>query len=135
MARIFVIDDEPMLRDLVSTLLRLDGHEVTVMADAVAAYDAIIAAQPPIDLLLTDPDVKPVSGVELVNRLRKGHIACPVVFMSGKHGMAGVITESLGQGAVIEKPFTSKQLRSTVKKSLTAARKNTIRVNKSRSGC
>jgi DNA-binding NtrC family response regulator len=48
MAMIFVVDDAPLLLNLVSTMLRSDGHEVRSASDAEAAIKAIRASQPPV---------------------------------------------------------------------------------------
>jgi len=120
MALIFVVEDEPILLDLIATFLRLGGDEVKANRGPIAAYEAIIAARTPVDLLLIEADLKPISGFQLVNRLRGKRINCPVIFMSSHHGVAAILTESLGRRAVIEKPFTATELRTAVRASLAA---------------
>jgi two-component system OmpR family response regulator len=124
MALICVLDDEPTLLDLISTTLRSDGHKVLAVANPNAACDAIIGAQPSVDLLITEAQIKPISGFELVKRLRSKGIECPVIFTSHHHGIAAVLTESLGRRSVIEKPFSAAELRSVVRKSLVTGKRN-----------
>jgi DNA-binding NtrC family response regulator len=123
MAHIYVLDDEPMLLDLISAVLRLDGHEVTALGHAGEACDAIIATQTPVDLLIADAEMRPMSGVQAVSHLRMNRIQCPVIFMSGHHGLVAVITESFGRPAVMEKPFTAGELRRVVQKTLAASQR------------
>jgi DNA-binding NtrC family response regulator len=122
MARIFVIDDEQILLDLVFAVLQLDGHQVSVMDNPVAAANAIIDARPPVDLVISDADMKPISGFELAARIRRGGIACPIVFMSGHHGLAGIMDDPVGRRMLVEKPFTAAMLRSAVRGALEGSR-------------
>ena len=121
MAFIFVIDDEPLLLNLVSTVLRSDGHEVNAITDPLEACAAVSLVAIPVDLLITDADMHPISGFQLVERLRGNRIDCPVIFMSGHHGLTAIVTDSPGQQSVLEKPFTAAELRSAVQKALTAS--------------
>ena len=114
MALIFVIDDEPLVLDLTCAVLRREGHEVRGFGDPVSGCDAVIAAIPKIELLLTDTDMKPMSGFQVVTKIRKEHIDCPVIFISGHHGFSALITDAFGRWAAIEKPFTAVTLRKTV---------------------
>lgn len=124
MARIFVVDDQPVLLDLISRTLYLDGHEVTVMTDPAEARDAIIDASLPVDLLLIEVDMQPLSGFQLVAGLRSEGIACQIIFMSGHHGLAGMISESVEHQVVIEKPFTALALRASIRNALAAQQCN-----------
>ena len=49
--RAVVCDDAPDLRDLVADLLRLRGHEVTVVGDGPAAIELIVAERPDVALI------------------------------------------------------------------------------------
>ena len=118
MANILLIDDGAVLLNLISNTLRLDGHTVSALCDPLAAFEFFGAGKLPIDLILTDIDLAPISGVELVKRLSKMGFKSPVLFMSGYRGLAEAVAESFGQRAVLEKPFTAPQLRSAVGKAL-----------------
>jgi DNA-binding NtrC family response regulator len=117
-ANILVIDDEPVLLDLISNTLRLDGHNVTALSSPLAALDAQAVRHPPIDLLLTDISMEPISGHELVRRMSKTGFTGPVLFMSGYPALTADVAEALGECTALEKPFTAVQLRSTVKRVL-----------------
>ena len=126
MAVIHVVDDDQLLLNLVSTVLRQDGHRVTAYEDPAEAREAIIAAQPLVDLVITDAGMEPMSGFKLVKDLRRNQIFCPVIFISGYHGLAVVITESFGKRSVMEKPFTAAELLSAVRKSLALPRRSHV---------
>ena len=118
MAFILVIDDEPLLLDLVSTVLRMAGHEITAVADPTLVESTITNALTPVDLLIADVDMRPITGFALVKQLRARHIDCPVIFMSGHQGLNGIVTDSLGHRFMLEKPFTAPELRSAVQRVL-----------------
>jgi CheY-like chemotaxis protein len=121
MAHIFVIDDEPIVLELISAVLQLAGHDVETLADPDAALRALNRGSPSIDLLITDADMQTVSGFHMMQHLREECIACPVIFMSSDQRMGGISAESLGRKTVIGKPFTASQLRSAVQNALAAS--------------
>jgi DNA-binding NtrC family response regulator len=118
LANILVIDDEPVLLGLVSTALRRDGHQVTAMDDPLAATAAYKSGGLPVDLLLADVSLRPISGFEIFKRFMKAGFNGPVLFMSGYPAVSGIIVESIGARAVLEKPFTAPELRSAVRQAL-----------------
>ena len=118
MAHILVIDDELVLLDLISQTLRLEGHTVTALSDPLAAMDSAGAGKPPVDLLLTDVNMKPVTGPELVKRLIVAGFTAPVLFMSGYPAFSSVLAGSGSCHAVIDKPFTIGELRMVVSRIL-----------------
>lgn len=118
MANILLIDKEPVLLDVISNTLRLDGHDVTAVRDPLAALASHETGRNVIDLLLTDIDMKPISGFEVVNRLGRNGFTGSVLFMSEYSTLAAAVARSLGERAILEKPFTAVQLRSAVAKSL-----------------
>lgn len=127
MANILLVDDEPVLLGLISNTLRLDGHEVSAVCNPLMALASQSAGQTPIDLLLTDIDLKPISGFELVNRLSKIGFNGSVLFMSEYPALVAAVAESLGERAILEKPFTATQLRGAIAKALRKVRAKATR--------
>lgn len=66
--RAVVCDDAPDLRDLVADLLRLRGHEVTVVGDGPAAIELIVAERP--DVALIDIGLPEMDGYEVARTIR-----------------------------------------------------------------
>jgi len=114
MAHIIVIDDEEVLLGLISHTLRLDGHTIMETSDPLEALT--IAGRPgqQLDLVITDVEMKPISGVELVKRLAQMGFKVPVLFMSGHPSVCGALASSLGDRHSIDKPFTASRLRQGV---------------------
>ena len=120
MANIFVIDDEQVLLDLIAATLRLDGHRVTAFENPLSFIES--AGNLLIDLLVTDVEMKPINGFEVVKRLAQKGFTGPVLFMSGFFYPQNVYSGTLSQRMVLEKPFTSGQLRAAVREALTKSR-------------
>ena len=122
MANILVIDDEAILLSLICTVLRAEGHTVRAVSDPLLAMDAFGPGEPPIDLLLSEIDTKPITGLELVKRLSKATFTSQVLFTSGYMALARAVATSLGTRSILEKPFTAGQLRTAVNRSLAKRR-------------
>jgi signal transduction histidine kinase len=67
--RAVVCDDATDLRDLVADLLRLRGHEVSVVGDGPAAIQLIIAERP--DVALIDIGLPDMDGYEVARTIRE----------------------------------------------------------------
>ncbi|MHC4493416.1 MAG: response regulator, partial [Planctomycetota bacterium] len=81
MARILVIDDEPVVRGLFRTVLELDGHTVEEAADSpggLAAY-----AREPADLVIVDLVMPHESGVITIRKLREQYPDARILPMTG----------------------------------------------------
>lgn len=121
MAHILVIDDESVLLDLITRTLRHDGHTVTALDNPIAAMESASGGKSPIDLLLTDVNMRPISGPELVKRLTHAGFQAPVLYMSGYPSFSNTIAGTGGAYSVIDKPFTIAELRIVVARLLSPA--------------
>jgi len=119
MANIFVVDDEPLLLDLMSSVLRMEGHHVYAFSDPLAALEYFRAQQPAVDLLLTDVQMKPITGNEVASVLIQKGFSGPIIFTSG-YPSAGFPGLGAGPHLALDKPFTAAGLRSTVANALAA---------------
>jgi DNA-binding NtrC family response regulator len=119
-AHILGVDDEDIVLDLIATVLRSDGHTVTALSDPSLASDYFNIAA--IDLILTDVTMTPFSGFELVKRLTIFGFDGKVLFMSGFSNLSASISRSIGEWAVLEKPFTAMELRKAVKRILSGTK-------------
>ncbi len=122
MANILVIDDEPLLLDLIANILRLDGHNVRALCDPVAALDFQEAGEASIGLLVTDITLKPITGFELVTSLSKTGFNGPVLFTSGYPALYWAAANRVRDYPILEKPFTAAQLRAAVGRALASSK-------------
>jgi CheY-like chemotaxis protein len=123
-ATILVVEDEPQVLALVTTLLENLGYGVIGAPTPTAAQELVLArvqaGQPAPDLLLTDVVMPGMNGVELVRTLRQHHPGLKSIFMSGyvadaRANLAG------DKSLILYKPFTLKSLAETVHSVLSGA--------------
>lgn len=122
--RVMVIDDQEYMRTvLAAMLLGLKINRVKAFADAVAAYAAIKDFGP--NLVLTDWEMKPVDGLQLVRRIRTAkdspdrHI--PIVMVTGHNHVDKVMrARNAGANDFLIKPLSARsvylRIRATMEK-------------------
>ncbi|HHQ47926.1 MAG TPA: response regulator transcription factor [Acidobacteria bacterium] len=111
MSRVFVVDDEPDVVELLQTVLEIEGYEVETATDGRAALARLLADPP--DLLILDLMMPDLDGMELLKLLRLDPAAAgvPVLILSARTGQHDQIaTLQLGANAYICKPFSTKEL-------------------------
>jgi DNA-binding NtrC family response regulator len=114
MSQIMVVDDEVGIRELLSEILREEGHQVRLADSASQARDLRSRSKP--DLVLLDIWMPDSDGVTLLKEWAStGQLTMPVVMMSG-HGTIDTAVEATRIGAYgfLEKPIALQKLLSTV---------------------
>lgn len=111
MARIFIAEDEPDIRELIEFTLRYGGHEVHSVSNGEEALLEVKKYKP--DLILLDVRMPVMDGIEVCKRIKADRDLknIPVVFLSAK-GQTNEINAGLGAGAVdyLLKPFAPEEL-------------------------
>ncbi len=118
MPKILVVDDEVGIRELLSEILRDEGHDVQLAENAAAARAAREAGRP--DLVLLDIWMPDTDGITLLKEWAgNGQLNMPVVMMSG-HATIDTAVEATRIGALdfLEKPIGMQKLLAAVKKAL-----------------
>lgn len=97
MARLLVVEDNEMNRDMLSRRLMRNGFEVAIAVDGQEALEAV-AADPP-DLILMDLSLPELDGWEATRRLKENPEtrAIPVIALTA-HAMAGEKERALAAG-------------------------------------
>lgn len=119
MNRIYVVDDEPDMVELLATVLKAEGHEVETYTDGRAAL-ARVLEEPP-ELLLLDLMMPDLDGFELLKLLRldsRGRNVVVLVVSARTGHRAQLETLQLGANAYIYKPFSPRELASQVRQLL-----------------
>ncbi|MGH6915474.1 MAG: response regulator transcription factor, partial [Geminicoccales bacterium] len=113
MQTILVVDDEPIVREVVERYLRQDGFAVQTADDGTEALRRFAAARP--DLVLLDLMLPGVDGLEVCRRIRT-QSNVPVIMLTAKGDETDTII-GLGVGAddYIAKPFSPRELVARVK--------------------
>jgi len=80
LACILVVEDEPVIRELMAILLEDEGYVVVQAEDGVEALETV--AQHPVDLVLSDVKMPRLDGASLAHQLRVQAHPLPVILMS-----------------------------------------------------
>ncbi|MGH9039463.1 MAG: response regulator [Acidimicrobiia bacterium] len=105
---ILVVDDEPMVRSLLSRLLTMEGYEVLEAEDGQAAIDLMEGTTP--DLVLLDVMLPARDGLDVLGDLRKTSNV-PVILLTARGDEADrVIGLKLGADDYVVKPFSAAEL-------------------------
>ncbi|MCC2030400.1 response regulator transcription factor [Microbacterium tenebrionis] len=103
-ARILVVDDEPNIRDLLSTGLNFAGYQVKTVANGAATISAVLEEEP--DLIILDVMLPDMNGFSVTKRLRGAGFTAPILFLTAKDDTQDKI-EGLNAGGddYVTKPF------------------------------
>jgi DNA-binding response OmpR family regulator len=116
MARILLVDDEPLLRETLRIALQAAGHDVSVAQNGAVAL-ALLADQS-FDVIVTDVLMPETDGLEMIMRIRKESGNVRIIAMSGGGRTRNMdmldFAKSFGADAVLPKPFLPRQLISSV---------------------
>jgi CheY-like chemotaxis protein len=109
---VVVVDDDPMMLDVLSRILQRENYELLMAAGGPEIMQKLEAHAGPVDLLVTDYAMPDMQGRELADRLRQRFPALKVLYQTGFSDMLFENRVELEDGAAfVEKPFTARGLR------------------------
>ena len=114
--RVLVADDDMEICALIQTILRRGPFALTICNDAESAI-VHVQRDHPFDIIICDFMLPGVSGIDLIAQIRASRAGAgvPIVMISGHNNyMMDARAKSAGADAFLNKPFTLRQLRSTV---------------------
>jgi CheY-like chemotaxis protein len=123
-AKILIIDDEPVVLSVLRRNLEAANHEVYELSDGTAALSTQREADP--DLVITDLFMPGEDGLQTIMTLRDAAPNLPIIAISGgPRGRAGETCRSmldaaktLGASVTLEKPFSREQIYDAVSTAL-----------------
>ena len=103
--KVLVVDDEPNIRDLLSTSLKFNGFAVYAVGNG---NDAVVAAEKgKPDIILLDVMLPDMSGFAVTKKLRSMDIDIPVLFLTARDETEDKITGlTVGGDDYLTKPFS-----------------------------
>ncbi|MDH3268759.1 MAG: sigma-54 dependent transcriptional regulator [Ignavibacteria bacterium] len=119
MKKILIIDDEfEMLESLKKIISFKPEFDLTLVQEPLMGIELVQKNK--FDLIISDLKMNDVSGIEILNTVRKIHPETPVIIISG-YGTIEASVEAMKLGAFdfLEKPFTSKKLFESIDRALT----------------
>jgi signal transduction histidine kinase/CheY-like chemotaxis protein len=116
---ILVVDDEPVIRELVRAALEGEGHEVLEASDGSEAVSLFLERRHDIRLVVTDLTMPRMHGDEALAAIRAAGGELPAVLMTGySEGEAAARFEALELRGILKKPFLRAELLETVRAAL-----------------
>ena len=117
--RILIAEDDNMIRQIISDFLVADGYIVSAAADGEQAWEAL--RRDNYDLLVTDNSMPRLTGINLIERIRKAGMSLPVIVASSSF-FAWDVREyrHLQIAAVLPKPFGGLEFLDTVRNVLSS---------------
>ncbi len=118
MIRVYIVEDDALMRELLTCFLEKQAYHVSAYASPINALARMVADPP--DLILSDVKMPEMSGPELVGRARGMGISAPAIFITADptdelETHAG----ELGVSEILRKPFKDlSSLSSAVKNAL-----------------
>lgn len=116
-AKILVIDDDAVARDLLADALKKDGHEVESFSNGT---DALARGQhTTFDLVLTDIRMGTVDGLTVLREFKRFSPDTSIVLLTAFGSLEGAI-EGIKQGAFdyLAKPFRKEEVKLVVQRAL-----------------
>ena len=112
--RILVVDDEPNIRDLLTTSLRFAGFAVRAVGNGAAAISAVIEEEP--DLIILDVMLPDMNGFGVTKRLRTSGYTSPILFLTAKDDTEDKIMGlTVGGDDYVTKPFSLDEIVARIK--------------------
>lgn len=106
---VLVVDDEPVLAELVSMALRYEGWDIATAGDGASAL-AIAREQPP-DVVVLDVMLPDMSGLDVLHELRKQIPALPLLLLTAKDSVEDRIAGlTAGGDDYVTKPFSIEEV-------------------------
>jgi DNA-binding response OmpR family regulator len=111
---VLVVDDEPMVCDVLARYLSRDVFEVSTAFDGQQALTALHTCVP--DLVLLDLMLPRVDGFEVFRRLRRTGSGCPVIMLTARGEVTDrIVGLDVGADDYVSKPFSPKEVVARVK--------------------
>jgi CheY-like chemotaxis protein len=103
--RVLVVEDEPLVRDMIVYEMALAGFEVLEAASAEDAL-ALMAKTDRLDLLFTDIRLPGMNGWQLAEHIRLRYMLVPVIYASGYTEQVTLLPRS----KFLQKPYMPSQV-------------------------
>jgi putative two-component system response regulator len=114
---VVVVDDDPYMLESLAMLLGESGFDVRVFATALQALEE--TPQLPVDVVLTDVNMRGMSGMELLDHIRSRDQETPVIIMTA-YAELDMAVEAIKKGAFdfIIKPYNPYHLIHSLEKAV-----------------
>lgn len=107
--KLLVVDDEPMIRELIKDFFEIASYEVHEASSGKSAFEMILGQQ--FDCVISDVSMPDGNGIELARNilLLKGKRP-KTIFISGLNEISDSELQALGVEQLVPKPFLPEEL-------------------------
>jgi two-component system cell cycle sensor histidine kinase/response regulator CckA len=112
---ILLAEDEPDLRELFTSLLRINGYRVLPARDGEEAIGLAKTHNGPIELLVTDIVMPRINGVEAAKAIRSIRPNLRIIYMTGYAEDSLLTSRPLSNETLLEKPVSPPLLFETIR--------------------
>jgi CheY-like chemotaxis protein len=121
MKPVLVVDDEPQIRRLVTTLLLQEGFQSIEAVDADSAFSVAQGLDGQISLLLTDINMpgSVMDGIQLAGAVKSHFPEIPILFISSDPLLRKDLYSAIPGSEFLEKPFDLRVFARTIRKLVT----------------
>lgn len=120
MAHIMIIDDEPMICEMLDSLFSGAGYTVTTAPDGELGF--ALYKDCPADVVVTDIIMPESDGLETIKAMRAHNANVKIIAVSGGSRIKGVdfleVASTLGANHVFYKPLDNEELLAAVENCL-----------------
>jgi len=122
---IFIVDDDPAVRDALSVVLTLENYHVTSFADGGGFLAAARTRTP--SCIILDIHMPGRSGLDILKDLNAQHYSAPILIISGQ-GDIPMAVDAVKNGALdfIEKPFDADTVVTRVREAIEATERRRV---------
>ena len=112
MAKILLVEDDDLVRDMLMQILERAKHEVTCVTNGEEATQCLQKFEP--DIMVTDIIMPKKSGITLISEVKNRHPEMEIIAISGGGRLDPTgyldLSESLGASVSFEKPIDNTAL-------------------------
>jgi CheY-like chemotaxis protein len=123
MPKILLIDDDPLVRRVISRILKYEGYELLLADDGRRGLELFRSEQP--ELVITDIIMPGKEGIETIQEIRAISPDAKIIAISGGGRIGNTdylsIAEKFGAREVLSKPFEPAQLTDSILRCLGVA--------------
>jgi len=111
--KILVVDDDEQIREVLSDMLTIDGHQITACEDGYVALEQCKSQR--FDLMITDLGMPGMSGLDLAGQVHESDPEMPIAMITGWGTQLNHDEVALkGVKAVLPKPFHLKDIKALI---------------------
>lgn len=128
MANILVIDDEPLICEMLDVLLSGEGHRVATATEGRTGISQF--AEETVDVVITDIIMPEGDGLDVIQQMRDRHSHVKIIAISGGSRIGNIdllaMAKELGADKVFSKPLDHAELVKAINECLVEMRGSNV---------